>query len=336
MSRISFNSPCDVAAAGAQHSADAQQRTARTRNARNSAQFAALYCGTMFTYGSAPQSELSVRSPRTRHMADSLARKRRAEKRQPRNLRGGADEHGGAHGERLRVTRDGGHRGGGGQSHDGNDPDGDASALPPIKARFAANIPPPSGRLDAVAARFGPGEEGARATAVRDAWQTDMLTLFRQVAANPKMDYGALVHQLKIDLLQIQRRIGALPPGGGIAALRTQVGTWPDSAGNSGHGELSARLGGIGATGARPMLPQRARNFNLLFGLLWKHADLTLTPTHCAHALGTHNTLRNSILGRADVRQAPQEEPAAPKQGNGTASGTDAPLISALTRGKPR
>ncbi|MDR3096665.1 MAG: hypothetical protein LBV73_06280 [Paraburkholderia sp.] len=336
MTHISRHPSSDAATAGTQRAHEAQQRSASAQNARSSAQFAALYRGeTTFTYSSAPQSAPTVSSQRARRMADSLARKRRAEKRQQRNLRrGGGDEGaedpGGAHGERLRVTRDGGQRGGGGQSQDGRDSHDSErdGALPSVKARPAASIPPPAGRLDAVAARFGPGEEAARAAAVRDAWETDMLGLFKQMAANPQMDFGAQVHQLKIDLLQIQQHIGPLPRGGGIAALRQ-------------HG--AGRAGGTGsaggpaeASGARPMQPERARHFNLLFGLLWKHSDLSLTPSRRARALGSLNALRNGVLGRAATLQAASETVGAPAQANTGTAAASVPSIGALTRGRAR
>lgn len=333
MSRISHNPAHDAASAGAQRATDAQQRSANAQNARNSAQFAALYRGeTTFTYGSAPQSGPTVSSQRARRMADSLARKRRAEKRQQRNLRrGGGDdegagERGGAHGERLRVTRDGGQRGGGGgQSQDERDGDHYASALPSVKPRLAATIPPPSGRLEAIAARFGPGEESARAAAVRDAWESDLLALHQQVAANPQTDVGALVHQLKIDWLQVEQQIGAMPRGGGIAALRERGGTQADRAGH--------------AAGARPLLPERARHFNLLVGLLWKDTDLPHTGARRARALGTLNALRNGVLGRATAAHEPQET-AQNASGSASAGGIGATpgasSISAFTRGRTR
>ncbi|MBB3000370.1 hypothetical protein FHX57_002722 [Paraburkholderia tropica] len=330
MSRISHNPAHDAASAGAQRATDAQQRSANAQNARNSAQFAALYRGeTTFTYGSAPQSGPTVSSQRARRMADSLARKRRAEKRQQRNLRRGGDdegagERGGAHGERLRVTRDGGQRGGGGgQSQDERDGDHDALALPSVKPRLAAVIPPPSGRLEAIAARFGPGEEGARAAAVRDAWESDLLALHKQVAANPQTDVGALVHQLKIDWLQVEQQIGAMPRGGGIAALRERGGTQADRAGH--------------AVGARPLLPERARHFNLLVGLLWKDTDLPHTRARGARALGALNALRNGVLGRAAAAHEPQDTAQnASTDTSGNTAPPGASSISAFTRGRTR
>ena len=179
MSRISHQGS-DTAAAQAQHVAQSQQKAANAQGARNGAQFAALYRGTTnFTYGNDAQRGPSVSSVRAKRMADQLARKRRAAKKQRSNAGGldddGPDDAEAHHAEGHKVNRDGGGRGGGGHSQGDHSDEHDSGAAPSIKARGDRNAvpPPPPGRLDAIAAQYAqPGQEGARAAAVRDAWRS--------------------------------------------------------------------------------------------------------------------------------------------------------------------
>ncbi|RAS39239.1 hypothetical protein [Paraburkholderia bryophila] len=293
MSRISHQGN-DAAAAHAQHTADAQQKSANAQGARNGAQFAALYRGTTnFTYGSDAQRGPSVSSVRAKRMADQLARKRRAAKKQ-RSNGGGLDDDGpddaeANHAEGHKVNRDGGGRGGGGGQSQGDHGDEHGTGTAPaIKARGdrGAVPAPPSGRLDAVAAQYAqPGQEGARAAAVRDAWRGDMLNLRGQLAANPQMPLDARVFEQSLDLLGVQQRIGSI-----AAAL-------PGA--NSGVAALREHAGGVGAQGVtRLPPPERVQRFNLLFPLLWLHADKPATVTQRARSIDTLCGLRGGVLGR--------------------------------------
>ncbi|MFM0594575.1 hypothetical protein [Paraburkholderia dilworthii] len=292
MSRISHQGN-DAAAAHAQHTADAQQKSANAQGARNGAQFAALYRGTTnFTYGSDAQRGPSVSSVRAKRMADQLARKRRAAKKQRSNGAGldddGPDDAEANHAEGHKVNRDGGGRGGGGQSQGDHSDEHDTGTAPAIKARGdrGAVPPPPAGRLDAVAAQYGqPGQEGVRAAAVRDAWRGDMLSLREQLAANPQMPLDARVLEQSIDLLGVQQRIGSIS-----AAL-------PGA--NSGVAALREHAGGAGAQGvARLPPPERVQRFNLLFPLMWLHADKPATVTQRGRSINTLCGLRGGVFGR--------------------------------------
>ncbi|QCP52293.1 hypothetical protein FAZ95_24235 [Trinickia violacea] len=290
MSRISHTAG-DTAAANAQRTAQAQQKSANAQGARNGAQFAALYRGTTnFTYGNSGQSGPSVGSIRAKRMADQLARKRQAAKKQRRNGASmqddGPDEADTQHAEHQRVTRDGGGRGGG-QSHDDHSDDHAAAAVPSVKARASgAVVPPPVGRLDAVAAQYSePGQEGARGAAVRDAWCGDMLALLDKLAANPQMPLDTQVFEQSIDLLSVQQRIGPLPAAG-LASLRER--------------RTEGQSGGV----ARLPPPERVQRFNLLFPLLWLQGDRPSTAPQRTRAIDTLFTLRGGVLGRAAAAAA--------------------------------
>ncbi|CAE6731349.1 hypothetical protein [Paraburkholderia haematera] len=293
MSRISHQGS-DTAAAQAQHVAQSQQKTANAQGARNGAQFAALYRGTTnFTYGNDAQRGPSVSSVRAKRMADQLARKRRAAKKQRSNAGGldddGPDDAEAHHAEGQKVNRDGGGRGGGGGHSQGDHGDEHGTgAAPAIKARGdrSAVPPPPSGRLDAVAAQFSqPGQEGARAAAVRDAWRGDMLNLRDQLAANPQMPIDSRVLEQAIDLLGVQQKIGSIAAsqpgaGSGVAALRERAG------GPATHGVT------------RMPPPERVQRFNLLFPLLWLHADKPSNAAQLARSIDTLCVMRSGALGR--------------------------------------
>jgi hypothetical protein len=299
MSRISHQGS-DTAAAHAQRTAEAQQKSANAQGARNGAQFAALYRGTTnFTYGGDAQRGPSVSSVRAKRMADQLARKRRAAKKQRSNGAGldddGPDDAEAHHAEGQKVNRDGGGRGGGGGHSQGDHSDEHGTgAAAGIKARGdrGAVPPPPSGRLDAVAAQYAqPGEESARAAAVRDAWRNDMLSLREQLAANPQMPLDARVLEQSIDLLSVQQRIGSLAaaqPGAssGVAALRERAG--------SASGQAVTRL----------PPPERVQRFNLLFPLLWLHADKPSNAAQLGRSIDTLCGLRGGVLGRASASGA--------------------------------
>lgn len=292
MNRVSHSNSNETAAANAQHTAQAQQKSANAQGARNGAQFAALYRGqTNFTYGQDAQRGPSISSVRARKMADQLARKRRAAKKQ----RGGgvgsdddgpddADVH---HTDNHSVNRDGRGRGGGGQQHDDHADEQESSAAPAMKVRRDhAVVPPPAGHLDAIAAQYAqPGQEDARNTALRDAWCGAMLGLRDQLAANPHMHFSATVLEHSMDLLGAQQRFGRLPALG-LASLR----------------DRSSSAASTGVTRLPP--PERVQRFNLLFPLLWLHADMPYTGGQRARALDTLGSLRGGVVGRALAAEA--------------------------------
>ncbi|MGF6768154.1 type III secretion regulatory protein HpaA [Paraburkholderia sp. GAS199] len=293
MSRISHQGN-DTAAAHAQRTAETQQKAANAQGARNGAQFAALYRGsTNFTYGGDAQRGPSVSSVRAKRMADQLARKRRAAKKQRSNGASleddGPDDAEAHHAEGQKVNRDGGGRGGGGGHSQGeHGDDHGTSAAPGIKTRPERGaVPPPTGRLDAIAAQYSqPGQEGARAAAIRDAWRNDMLGLRDELAANPHAPLDARVFERSIDLLDVQQRIGSLAPvhAGGASNLSV----------------LREHAGGAPAKGVtRLPSPERVQRFNLLFPLLWLHADKPSNAKQRARALDTLSGQRNGVLGRA-------------------------------------
>ena len=304
MNRVSHSNGNETAAANAQHTADAQQKSANAQGARNGAQFAALYRGaTNFTYGQDAQRGPSVSSVRAKKMADQLARKRRAAKKQRGGGVGsdddGPDDADAHHADSHSVNRDGRGRGGGGQSHDDHADEHDSSAAPAMKVRKdSAVVPPPAGQLDAIAAQYTqPGQEAARNAALRDAWCGAMLDLRDQLAANPHMHFAANVLEHSMDLLGAQQRFGRLPALG-LASLR----------------DRSSSAAGAGVTRLPP--PERVQRFNLLFPLLWLHADMPYTGSQRARALDTLGSVRSGVVSRALA---------------GTAAGADGAATAAMS-----
>jgi type III secretion regulatory protein HpaA len=294
MSRVSHSNGNETAAANAQHTADAQQKSANAQGARNGAQFAALYRGTTsFTYGQDPQRGPSVSSVRAKKMADQLARKRRAAKKQRGGGAGldddGPDEADAHHADSHAVNRDGRGRGGGGQSHDDHSDEHDSDAAPTMKVRKNSGVvPPPTRQLEAIAGQYAePGQEGMRNGALRDAWCGAMLGLLGQLSASPQLQFAASVMELSMDLLGAQQRFGKLPSLG-LSSLRDR------SSGASGPG--------AGVTRLPP--PERVQRFNLLFPLLWLHADMPYTGPQRARALDTLGTLRSGTVSRAMTASA--------------------------------
>ena len=214
----------------------------------------------------------------------------------------GPDEADTQHAEHQRVTRDGGGRGGG-QSHDDHSDDHAASAVPSVKARASGTVvPPPAGRLDAVAAQYSePGQEGARGAAVRDAWCGDMLALLDKLAANPQMPLDAQVFEQSIDMLSVQQRIGPLPAVG-LSPLRER--------------RTEGQSGGV----ARLPPPERVQRFNLLFPLLWLHGDKPSTAPQRTRAIDTLFTLRGGVLGRAAAAAAASGSGGVTSSGNSASS----------------
>jgi type III secretion regulatory protein HpaA len=292
MTRISHGHSAagDTAAANAQKTADAQQKSANAQGARNGAQFAALYRGTTnFTYGSDAQRNAVARSNNARRMASQLARKKRALSRQRKGARGIDDDDGGEaemhdH-ENKRVTRDGGGKGGGQQHGDDHDEQG-ARAAQSIKAgRGKSGVGEPAGKLGALAQELGPGDEARRMSAVRDAWGGQLLALMDELDKHPGMALDARVMEHSLDLLSVQQTIGRLPAAGLGGFIERLKG-------------LPPRAVSAGMDGINPHV-QRQRDLSLLAPLLYLHGDLPSTPAQRNRAIGKLSSMRAAAIVHA-------------------------------------
>ena len=115
-----------------------------------------------------------------------------------------------------------------------------------------------------------------------------MLNLREQLAANPQMPIDARVLEQAIDLLGVQQRIGS------IAASQPGAG--------SGVAALRERTGGSTAQGVtRLPPPERVQRFNLLFPLLWLHADKPSNAAQLNRSIDTLCVMRSGTLGRSAV-----------------------------------
>jgi hypothetical protein len=313
----------------------AQTNATPTSNDSGAARFAVQYRDTTFGYQSQPQGPTRSQL-RARKLADSLARKRRAERRTRRNVSGGSDDiddGGHAPEEHRRVTRDGGGGGGGsGQQHHG---DGDshseaATDLPAVKSRPGAGVPPlAQGALQGIAAA-APNER-ARETAVLDAFSDALLDLRQRMSANPQAPLDARIHESMLDLLAVQRAYGPFSPATLGAARQRLIEASERRAGSVSAGPVPGTLPGAGlaarrapgaafGTPAAPranapantasvpastspepaetLLADRVGRFNLLLGLLIFSATRPTTSTRLAHQIDTLQLLRGGMLAR--------------------------------------
>ncbi|MDN7672128.1 hypothetical protein QZM22_06230 [Burkholderia oklahomensis] len=133
-------------------------------------------------------------------------------------------------------------------------------------------------RFNAIAERHAaPGQEGARADAIGQAWEREMLALRMRAPDTPRT---AELIDLSLDFLIIQRCVGPIPAGT-LARLRESaltVAAAPES--------------------ARP--PERKahadmQRFNLLFPLLWLQASMPRTAVRLDCAIATLLTIRNGL-----------------------------------------
>jgi type III secretion regulatory protein HpaA len=109
------------------------------------------------------------------------------------------------------------------------------------------------------------------------------------LSASPQMPFAASVLELSMDLLGAQQRFGKLPSLG-LSSLRDR--------------SSSAPSGGV----TRLPPPERVQRFNLLFPLLWLHADMPYTAPQRARALDTLGTLRSGTVSRAMAASAQPDD----------------------------
>ncbi|MGU7810742.1 hypothetical protein [Burkholderia sp. AW49-1] len=263
----------------AEQAAAAHRNSAKPSRAKPGGQFATLYRGTRFAHGGMQAQQNAVQAQRAKKMAARLARRRRA----ARGKRGagssdgadGADSVGeppefGVSGDER--ERRGGH--GGGRGNQGDEQD-DANETERIAtgtfrtgrrpAAGASASPHPAEAPPALAPGLDPH-------ALRDACARDLLALQRQFAAQPGAGVAAHVHAWSVRWLRVQQS-GVALPAADLEMLRAQP---PQR---------------DAAAGAAP-LPQAARDFNMLAGLLLRQFDRPRTPRQCADALDTLRVLR--------------------------------------------
>ncbi|MCM2551100.1 hypothetical protein [Burkholderia glumae] len=205
--------------------ADAQQNAAGKEAAR-AAQRATSYNGTLFTNTSQAQNG----NPAAPHKFANLMRNRKRANlaRARRNTVNGAGDDEGAE---VQVRQDemdalnGGRGGGGGRQQEQHEQaeigaaGGDAAA--PGTRPASAQAAPPS-RLDAVAGRFGPGEEAQRAEAVRNAWHDSVRELFQTAGDREAGPWAMRLNALTVALQQIEMKIGPVGAGG-VQVLREML-----------------------------------------------------------------------------------------------------------------
>lgn len=225
----------------------AQTNATPGSNDSGAARFAVQYRDTTFGYQAQPQGPTRSQL-RARKLADSLARKRRAERRTRRNVSGASDDiddGGHAPEEHRRVTRDGGGGGGGsGQQHHGDgDGHGEAATdLPAVKSRPGATVPPlAQGALQGIAAA-APNER-ARENAVLDAFSDTLLDLRQRMRANPQAPLDARIHEAMLDLLAVQRAYGPFSPATPGAARQRLIEASERQAGGGRTAGAAAPMG---------------------------------------------------------------------------------------------
>ncbi|KAG8154515.1 hypothetical protein [Burkholderia catarinensis] len=262
----------------AQQAAAAHKPSSKPR-AKPAGQFATLYRGTRFAHGSMQAQQNAVQAQRAKKMAARLARRRRAArgKRGAGSLDGADGADAGAEPPELEVSGDeherrGGHGGGrggqGDEQDDANDTErvatfrtGRRPAARPVAAPHPAEPPPVPA-------------PGLAPHALRDACARDLLAPRREFAAQPG-GVAAHVHAWSARWLRVQQS-GVALPAADLEMLRAQP---------------SPQRGA--AAGAAP-LPQAARDFNVLAGLLLRQFDRPRTARQCADALDTLRALRRT------------------------------------------
>ncbi|WP_176045396.1 hypothetical protein [Burkholderia sp. BCC1644] len=265
-------------AALAEQAAAAHKKSAKPSRAKPGGQFATLYRGTRFAHGGMQAQQNAVQAQRAKKMAARLARRRRA----ARGKRGAGASDGAdgadAAGEppELEVSgdepeRQGGH--GGGRGNQGDDQDDANETERVATATFRTGRRPAGPVALAHPAQSPPAPTpGLDPHALRDACARDLLALQRESAAQPGAGVAAQVHAWSTRWLRVQQS-GVALPAADLEMLRTQPPRRD------------------AATGAAP-LPDAARDFNLLAGLLLRQFDRPRTPRQCADALDTLRALR--------------------------------------------
>lgn len=256
----------------------AHKKSAKPRRSKPAGQFATLYRGTRFAHGGPPGQPSAAQAQRTRKMAARLARRRRPARGKRGAVGSDGAEGADAAGEPAEFEvqgdepeRHGGHGGGrGGQGDEQDD-------APPRAATFkrgrrqpaAAPIArPPAPRLPAPDRDLDPH-------ALRDTCARELLALQSELAAQPGAGVAARVHAWSARWLGMQRDGVALPEAD-LETLRAHPAPRRDAAGGA------------------PPLPDAARDFNLLAGLLLRQFDRPRTARQCECALDTLRALRRT------------------------------------------
>jgi type III secretion regulatory protein HpaA len=263
-----------------QAAATAHKKSAKPRRARPGGQFATLYRGTRFAHGGPQAQPGTAQAQRSKKMAARLARRRRA----ARGKRGagsaeGADSADGADdqpdfdvvdGEQERRGRHGGGRGGHGD--DREDPHDAEPAVVTFKSGRRYRAVAPIAPQLAEASLAAP-DRGVDPRALREACTRELLALQSELAAQPGAGFTARVHAWAARWLSVQQA-GVTLPEADPEALRSHAPLRPNAA------------------GATAPLPDAARDFNLLAGLLLRQFDRHRTPRQSAVALDTLRALR--------------------------------------------
>ncbi|MGS0891215.1 hypothetical protein ACVBGC_01445 [Burkholderia stagnalis] len=279
MTRITSHA---AAAAAQQAAAAAHKKSAKPKRARPNGQFATLYRGTRFAHGGPQAQQSAAQAQRARKMAAQLARRRRA----ARGKRGagttdGADSADAADAQPEfdavgdEQERHGGHGGGRG-GRDGDREDEHDAELAAVtfkrgRARPAAASTALSPATEAPAAP----DPGADPHALREACTRELLALQSELAARPDAGFAARVHAWSARWLGVQHA-GVTLPEADPGALRAHAPPRP------------------GAADGAARLPDAARDFNLLAGLLLRQFDRRRTPRQSAVALDTVRALRRA------------------------------------------
>ncbi|WP_414448572.1 hypothetical protein AB4851_04255 [Burkholderia sp. 22PA0099] len=270
-----------AAADQARRAGDAQQNTAAKEGARQ-AQKATTYNGTLFT--NTNQAQNGNQAAQRKFASLARNRKRANVARAKRNNVGGAggDDDGDASFKQDDMDAlNGGRGGGGGRGREQEQDDtpveagkaggagADAQAGGPRPA--SAQTAPPSA-LDAIAAKFGEGQDAQRAEAVRTAWNDAVVKLRASAGQADATPWAAKLAAAMIDLQQIEMKIGHVGAGG-IAALR----------------ELA--LAGGPSTGSQ--------SFNMVLPLVMLRAEFKAGKLRRERGGAIQQSVKAGILGRA-------------------------------------
>ncbi len=270
MTRISHRFTPIAQAATRKRPAGAQRTTA--------AKFAVLYRGTRFAPGGAPSQASAAQTQRTKSMVARLARRRRfARGRRAAMAAGdaeGADAADGLQESDVANEEREPHYGGGRgrqDSHDGqNDPSDAAPAITFKAGQRRPAIAPAAHRLEH---ELPPVDPAADPPMLRDQCTRELLDLLTDSNTQPDARRTARIHAWSARWLGLQQAGVALPESS-LEMLRAHTVARPNE------------------TNDTPRLPDPARHFNLLAGLLLRQFDRPRTPRQCACALDTLRVLQ--------------------------------------------
>jgi type III secretion regulatory protein HpaA len=255
--------------------AAAYKSPAKSPSSKSIGQFATLYCGAQFAHGGLPDQQNAAPAKRAKEMAARLARwNRNARGKRCVGITDGADNTDPvADQPDFDVTGDvrerhGGHGGGrGGQDDDQNEVD-------PCTVSFKGGRARPP-RLS-IAVPLPAPDPGADPYALREACSRELLALQSGQALQPGAGVTAQVHAWSVRWLGVQQ-IGVTLPEAGLEQLRAHPSPQRSAA----------------------PLSERARDVNLLTGLLLRQFDRPRTPRQCQDALDTLRALLRSHYAAA-------------------------------------